>query len=138
MYYGIAGDLRRPAGQKAGFGAADSWLAAARLVVAVPRVPAGVQEREGGRPGCRGRRETGRRTSLGGSLRLWPRGGANRHSRSVRNMFNELVVCKNVGFSLRAFDAVKDLVGVLGPGEGDRVVVPVVDVRADRRYEFLD
>ncbi|MQA88557.1 MAG: hypothetical protein GEV03_29090, partial [Streptosporangiales bacterium] len=42
-----------------------------------------------------------------------------------------LVVCKNVGFSLRAADAGEDLVGVFGPGEGPWVVVPAVDERAD-------
>ena len=49
-----------------------------------------------------------------------------------------LVVCKRVRFSLRAFDAGEDLVGVLGPGERVRVVVPVVDEGADRGGEFLD
>src|SRR5258708_15791871 len=34
-------------------------------------------------------------------------------------------------FSLGAFDAVQDLVGVLGPGEGTPVLVPVAGVRAD-------
>jgi hypothetical protein len=37
----------------------------------------------------------------------------------------ELVVCKNVSFSLGAFDAVEDGVSVLGPRERDRVVVTV-------------
>ncbi|MDQ2816297.1 MAG: helix-turn-helix domain-containing protein, partial [Actinomycetota bacterium] len=40
---------------------------------------------------------------------------------------DELVVCKGLGFSLGALDAGEDLVGVLGPGERLRVVVPVVD-----------
>jgi hypothetical protein len=35
-----------------------------------------------------------------------------------------LVVCKNVCFSLGAADAGQDLVRVLGPGERERVVVP--------------
>jgi acyl carrier protein len=41
--------------------------------------------------------------------------------------FGQLVVCKGHSFSLRALDAGQDLVCVLGPGEGLRVVVPVVD-----------
>jgi hypothetical protein len=49
-----------------------------------------------------------------------------------------LVVCKNVGFSLRAFDAVEDVVGVLGPGERDGMLVPGVDEGADRSHQFLD
>jgi hypothetical protein len=49
-----------------------------------------------------------------------------------------LVLCKNVGFSLRAFDAGEDLVGVLGPGKRDGVVVPAIDERADGGGEFLD
>jgi len=43
-----------------------------------------------------------------------------------------LVVCKTGCFSLRAFDLAEDLVGVLGPGERDGVLAPVVDERADR------
>jgi predicted TPR repeat methyltransferase len=46
--------------------------------------------------------------------------------------------CKGACFSLGAFDAVQDLVGVLGPGEGARVLVPVVDVRADGVGELAD
>jgi hypothetical protein len=42
-----------------------------------------------------------------------------------------LVVCKGLGFSLRALDAGEDLVGVLGPGERPGLVVPAVDERAD-------
>jgi HEAT repeat protein len=49
-----------------------------------------------------------------------------------------LVVCKNVCFSLGAVDAGEDLVGVLGPGEGLGVVVPVVYEGADGGGEFLD
>src|SRR5258708_28783618 len=49
-----------------------------------------------------------------------------------------LVLCKGACFSLGAFDAVQDLVGVLGPGEGARVLVPVVDVGADGVGELAD
>jgi len=42
------------------------------------------------------------------------------------------MVCKTGCFSLRAFDLAEDLVGVLGPGERDGVLAPVVDERADR------
>jgi hypothetical protein len=46
------------------------------------------------------------------------------------------VVCKSVGLSLRAVDLAEDLVGVLGPSEGARVVVPSIDERADRLCEL--
>ncbi len=36
----------------------------------------------------------------------------------------KLVVCKIDCFSLRSFDLAEDLVGILGPGERDRVLVP--------------
>lgn len=42
-----------------------------------------------------------------------------------------LVVCKSVCFSLGTLDLAEDLVGVFGPGERVRVVVPVIDERAD-------
>lgn len=48
------------------------------------------------------------------------------------------MVCKDVRFSLRAFDAGEDLVSVLGPGERPWVVVPVIDEGADRGGELLD
>ena len=51
---------------------------------------------------------------------------------------NSLVLCKNVCFSLRAFDAGEDLVGVLGPAERDGVVVPVAGERADRGRQLPD
>src|SRR5450631_2437994 len=46
-------------------------------------------------------------------------------------LVRSLVVRKSLCFSLRAFDAGEDLVGVFGPGKGTRVVVPVVDECAD-------
>ena len=49
-----------------------------------------------------------------------------------------LVVCKGIRFSLGASDPGEDLVGVLGPGEGPGVVVPVVDERADGVGELAD
>jgi hypothetical protein len=49
-----------------------------------------------------------------------------------------LVVCKSVGLSLRAVDLAEDLLGVLGPGEGPGVVVPVVDERADGCCQLAD
>jgi molybdenum cofactor biosynthesis enzyme MoaA len=58
--------------------------------------------------------------------------------RQMLRFAEDLVLCKNVGFSLRAFDAGEDLVGVLGPGKRDGVVVPAIDERADGGGEFLD
>jgi hypothetical protein len=49
-----------------------------------------------------------------------------------------LVVRKSLCFSLRAFDAGEDLVGVFGPGKGTRVVVPVVDECADGVGQLAD
>ncbi len=49
-----------------------------------------------------------------------------------------LVVCKGACFSLRALDLAEDLVGVLGPGERVRVVVPVIDEGADGVGELAD
>ena len=49
-----------------------------------------------------------------------------------------LVVCKDVCFSLRAFDAGEDLVGILGPCERPGVLVPVIDECADGRGQLLD
>ena len=56
----------------------------------------------------------------------------------LANVAWALVFCKNVSFSLRAFDAGEDLVRLLGPGERDRVVVPAVDERADGGCEVFD
>jgi hypothetical protein len=53
-------------------------------------------------------------------------------------LFCVLVVCKSVRFSLRASDLGEDLIGVLGPGERVRVVVPAVDERADGIGELAD
>jgi hypothetical protein len=50
----------------------------------------------------------------------------------------DLVVCKSVGLSLRAVDLAEDLVGVLGPGEWARVIVPPVDESTDRLRELTD
>ena len=49
-----------------------------------------------------------------------------------------LVLCKTACFSLGALDLAEDLVGVLGPGERDGVVVPVVDEGADGGGQFPD
>ena len=49
-----------------------------------------------------------------------------------------LVMCKNACFSFGSFDAGEDLLGVLGPGERARVVVPGVDERADGLGELAD
>ena len=48
------------------------------------------------------------------------------------------MLCKTAGFSLRAVDLADDLPGILGPGEGPRVVVPVVGERPDGGHELLD
>jgi hypothetical protein len=48
------------------------------------------------------------------------------------------VVCKGACFSFGALDLAEDLVGVLGPGERVRVVVPVVDEAADGGVELAD
>ena len=45
-------------------------------------------------------------------------------------LIRSLVVCKGLGFSLRALDAGEDLVGVLGPGKRPGVIVPAVCERA--------
>jgi len=81
------------------------------------------------------------------ALRILGNEGAHYTGRHVRRNDAEdafafaealLVLCKGACFSLGAFDAVQDLVGVLGPGEGARVLVPVVDVRADGVGELAD
>ena len=48
------------------------------------------------------------------------------------------MVCKTACVSLGALDLAEDLVGVLGPGERVRVVVPVVDEGADGIGELAD
>ena len=65
----------------------------------------------------------------------WPDKEAQ--ARRLRS-FEPLVVRKSLCFSLRAFDAGEDLVGVLGPGKGPRMVVPVVDECADGVGQLAD
>ena len=64
--------------------------------------------------------------------------GRNRVRRSLGRIGCALVVRKSLCLSLRAFDAGEDLVGVLGPGKGPRVVVPVVDECADGVGQLAD
>jgi hypothetical protein len=58
--------------------------------------------------------------------------------RPVPHGQSTLVVCKRVCLSLGAFDLGEDLVGVLGPGERPRVVVPGIDEGADGGDELID